>query len=260
LIRARHLAWACLPLALSACWQKDADRNIDSLDAELTATGKTEFARQEFAAELTRPPKPPREDPWRRLSGLHTVRGRRSFAIARELWMSREEYARAQDVSPGRLVPDRALVAAIKAEPRTKGELAALKEFTGRASRSDLDTWWAAVQEGLTTSELPSTRPAGGGDILPPPRAWAERNPDADARLKAARKLVGERAEGMGMPVENLLTPEYLRRLAWEPPQPSDEAAVGSALEALGARGWQVRETASLITAAFAEAQPEIST
>ena len=36
IIRLRHLAWVCLPLALSACGQKKDDSNIDSLDAELT--------------------------------------------------------------------------------------------------------------------------------------------------------------------------------------------------------------------------------
>ena len=69
---------------------------------------------------LDRTPKPPREDPWRRLSGLHTVRGRKALAVARELWTAREEYAREQDVAPGRLVPDRALVAALIADPKTQ--------------------------------------------------------------------------------------------------------------------------------------------
>ena len=45
----------------------------EALKAELEEQGKTAYAAEEFAATLTRLPKPPREDPWRRLSGLHPV-------------------------------------------------------------------------------------------------------------------------------------------------------------------------------------------
>jgi ribonuclease D len=252
--------WSTRPLPQS--WLEYAALDVlhlvdvrDALVSELTEQGKTELAEEEFQAVLERPVKPPRTDPWRRLSGLHTLRGRRNLAIARALWQAREELAVAQDVSPGRLVPDRALVAAIAAAPDSKRALAAVKEFTGRASRSELDRWWAAIEEGRATTDLPLERV--GGDALPPPRAWIDRNPEADARLKAARPLVEARAEELTMPTENLLTPELLRRVAWEPPAHIDADTVGAALVALGARHWQVRETAQLIADAFvASVQP----
>lgn len=50
----------------------------DVIAAELEEQEKTEFAAQEFAATLAQPPRPPREDPWRRLSGLHQVKGARA--------------------------------------------------------------------------------------------------------------------------------------------------------------------------------------
>lgn len=222
----------------------------DKLVQELVDQGKTEFAAQEFEAVLAREPKPPRDEPWRRLSGLHTVRGRKALAVARSLWTAREDYAQEQDVAPGRLVPDRALVAAVLADPKSKSALAAVKEFTGRASRSQLDRWWAAIEAGRASSDLPLER-ATGGDTLPPPRAWADRNPEADVRLKAARPLVELRAEQLGMPTENLLTPDLLRRVAWTPPQPLTAASVGEALTSLGARPWQIDQTAQLIVDAF---------
>lgn len=222
----------------------------DVLVEELVEQGKTEFAAEEFQAVLEREPKPPREEPWRRLSGLHTVRGRRALAVARALWTAREEYAREQDVAPGRLVPDRAFVAAVLADPKTKQELAGVKEFTGRASRSQLDRWWAAFEEGRATKDLPLER-VPGGDALPPPRAWPDRNPEADVRLKAARPVVEQRAEELHMPTENLLTPELLRRVAWSPPEPVSAASVGEALITLGARRWQVAQTAQVIADAF---------
>ncbi|WP_442575687.1 HRDC domain-containing protein [Microbacterium sp. F51-2R] len=224
----------------------------DVLAEHLEEQGKTRFALEEFQAVLDRPPKPAREEPWRRLSGLHTVRGRRSLAIARALWVAREEFAQAEDVSPGRLVPDRALVAAVIADPKSKTDLAKVKEFTGRASRTQLDRWWAAIEEGRATAELPSERGAGG-DSLPPPRAWSDRNPAADARLKRARPVIEEVASQLEMPVENLLTPELLRRVAWAPPEPLDAASVGQALAELGARPWQIEQTAQVIVDAFVE-------
>lgn len=223
----------------------------DRFAAELEEQGKTEFAAQEFEAVLTREPKPPREDPWRKLSGLHQVRGGRNLAIARELWLAREEYARAQDVSPGRLVPDRSLVAAVLAAPQSKSALAGLKAFQGRASRSQLDRWWDAIVRGRTAPE--PVRERGNGETPPPPRAWADRNPEADARLKKARPAVEERAEELGMPTENLLTPDHLRRVAWEPSGTSTEA-IAADLAALGARAWQIEQTAQRIAEAFVEA------
>ncbi|HBR88424.1 MAG TPA: ribonuclease D, partial [Microbacterium sp.] len=92
----------------------------DALARELADQDKTRFALEEFDDVRDRPPKPPREEPWRRLSGLHTVRGRSSLAVARALWVAREDLAAAEDVAPGRLVPDRALVAAVIADPRSK--------------------------------------------------------------------------------------------------------------------------------------------
>ena len=247
--------WSTRPLPQS--WLEYAALDVeylvdvrDRLFDELVEQGKTEIAAEEFRAVLDREPKPPREEPWRRLSGLHAVRGRRPLAVARELWTAREEYARQEDVAPGRLVPDRALVAAVLADPRSKSALAAVKEFTGRASRSQLDRWWAAIEAGRATSQPPLER-ASGGDSLPPPRAWADRNPAADVRLKAARPLVEERAAQLRMPTENLLTPELLRRIAWTPPQPVTAASVGEALADLGARRWQIAETAQLIADAF---------
>ena len=223
----------------------------DVLVAELEEQEKTEFAAEEFAATLTRLPKPPREDPWRRLSGLHQVRGARNLAVARSLWQAREAFAQEQVVSPGRLVPDRSLVAAVMANPQSKQALAGVKEFQGRASRTQLDRWWQAIVDGRATEELPRERVPS--DTLPPPRAWSDRNPEADARLKAARPVVEAVAEELGMPTENLLTPEFLRRVAWDAPGETAED-IGAALSALGARPWQIAQTSQKIAAAFVEA------
>ncbi|MGO1769719.1 MAG: HRDC domain-containing protein [Microbacterium sp.] len=223
------------------------------LAAALDEARKTDWAAQEFAHVRDMPPRPPRTDPWRRLSGLHRVRGRRPLAVARALWTAREDYARDQDVSPGRLVPDRALVAAVLAAPSSRAELAGLKDFTGRASRSQLPRWWAAIEEGRSTDDLPPER-IPGDSAYPPPKAWKDRNPEADQRLKAARAAVAERADALTMPTENLLTPDLLRRVAWTPPSPPTPEDIADALRAEGARAWQVEQTADVVSEAFVHA------
>lgn len=222
----------------------------DALAIELDEQTKTEFAAEEFAATLARLPNAPREDPWRRLSGLHRVRGARNLAVARELWLAREEYAQQQDISPGRLVPDRSLIAAVLAAPASKQELGRIKDFTGRASRTQLDRWWQAIARGRVTDQLPRERVPS--DALPPARAWIDRNPDADLRLKAARPVIDALAEELRMPSENLLKPDYLRRVAWDTQIVSVEQ-VAEALAKLGARPWQIAQTAQKITDAFVE-------
>ncbi|MBN9607567.1 MAG: ribonuclease D [Actinomycetales bacterium] len=248
--------WSTRPLPQS--WLVYAALDVELLPALrdevaklLDAAGKTEFARQEFEAVLHRET-PVRVDAWRRLSGLHTLRTGRQLAVAKALWEARDAYAQEIDTAPGRLVPDTSLTAVARAMPETKRDLAALKEFTGRASRNQLDRWWAAVEAGRAATETPVVRPPS--DALPPPRAWADRNPEADARLRAARAAVTELAESLVMPVENLLTPELLRRVAWSPPDPITPESVASALQELGARTWQTEQTAQPIAQSFVEA------
>ena len=224
----------------------------EALGAILEKDGKADIAAQEFESVLGRDFVIVRAEPWRRLSGLHSIRGLRNLAVARELWQARDAYAREIDTAPGRLVPDTALTAAARILPASKRDLAAIKEFTGRASRSQIDRWWAAIEAGQATSDLPVLRV--GGETVPPPRVWADKNPDADKRLKAARAAITATSEELSIPVENLLTPDTLRRVAWNVPEPLSVSSVSAALEGLGARAWQIDATAQLIHDAFVDA------
>jgi ribonuclease D len=58
-------------------------------------------------------------------------------------------------------------------------------------------------------------------------------------------------AEELDLPLENLLTPEYLRRVAWNPPAEISPETVADALRELGARAWQVDAIAQVIADAF---------
>lgn len=249
--------WSTRPLP--AAWLVYAALDVellldvrDAIAARLEAGGKTEVAQQEFAAVLSRDAPEPRAEPWRRLSGLHTVRGQRALAIARELWTARDDYAREVDTSPGRLLPDSSIIVAARSALTTKRDLAALKTFSGRASRSQLDRWWAAIERGLATDDLPAFR--SGEESIPPPRSWPDRNPEADRRIRALKPRLQPIAQDLDVPVENLLTPEHVRRLAWSPPTEIDGQSIRLALAELGARPWQIDATAQVIVDAFVEA------
>ncbi|MBX9245763.1 HRDC domain-containing protein, partial [Actinotalea ferrariae] len=130
------------------------------LGARLEEAGKAEWARQEFEAVRNAAPPAPRVDPWRRTSGLQAVRDPRRLAVVRALWQAREADARRRDVSPGRVLPDAAIVAAATALPRTLADLVALRPFAGKGTRRRAAQWFAAVEEALALpdSALPSMR------------------------------------------------------------------------------------------------------
>jgi ribonuclease D len=227
-------------------------RNL--LAEELTRQGKAEWAAEEFAS-LVRfgglPPKP-RTDPWRRTSGIHRVRGARPLSRVRALWYARDTVAQRRDTAPGRVLADAALVAAAEMDPRDERSLLLLPGFAGRSVRRLAGTWLSALDEAraLTNDELPV--PAAN-DGPPPPHRWAERDPAAAARLARARAAVNEIASSHTLPPENLITPDTVRRIAWEPPAEVTTEDIEAALRRHGAREWQVK----LVGAALASALPE---
>jgi ribonuclease D len=242
-MRKEHSAvdWSTRPLP--APWLEYAALDVEvlielrgALADELERTGKADWARQEFAHLATVAPVVTRRDPWRRTSGMHRARGRRALAAVRALWEARDAVAAQRDITPGRIIPDSAIVEAANAMPRDKATLLGLKGFRGRGAERYASQWLAAIR---TARDL-----AGSYDGPPPPRSWADKDPAAAARLSAARAEMGRLAERLNVPVENLLTPEFVRRLMWEPPDSATESGlsevVAERLRALGARQWQV--------------------
>ena len=210
------------------------------MGAALVEAGKDEIARQEFTALLDFAPRDRGEEPWRRTSGIHRIRKPRQLAVVRALWQERDALARQRDVAPGRLLPDSSLVAVAQADPATRTDLAELAGFTGRGAQRYLSRWWSAVAaaRALPDADLPRSAPPAAGP--PPARVWAERDPAAFARLSAAREGLGQAADELGMPVENIASPEAIRRVCWQPPDPPTPEAIADALREQGCREWQV--------------------
>ncbi|MDE9366824.1 HRDC domain-containing protein [Luteipulveratus sp. YIM 133132] len=238
----------------------------DLVRADLERQGKLPWALEEFDALTSFTGPPVRTDPWRRTSGMHRVRDRRAVARIRELWQTRDDIARQRDISPGRVLPDALLVEmAVKAPTTPDGLTAALADASAGTSRRGRARpphrsvaryqreWLAAIRRVTTLpdSELPPTTVRS--DAPPPPRAWADRDPVAAARLQQVREQLTAYGEEHHVPVENLLTPDYLRRVLWSPPQPLDEASLQGALATLGARPWQRDIAVPLILRAVAD-------
>lgn len=224
----------------------------EAMAQALQESGKTEIAAQEFTALLGFMPRERGEDEWRRTSGIHRIRKPRALAVVRALWQTRDEIAQRRDIAVGRILPDSSIAAAAQAPLTSMDDLSRLKEFNGRGAERYLNRWWAAITEAqeLPVADLPAASVPATGP--PPPRSWADRDPAAFARLSAARSSLADIADTLGLPVENLLSPDTVRRLCWSPPQPADPEVVCATLAAAGARQWQVDATATALCAALA--------
>ncbi|WP_125612795.1 HRDC domain-containing protein [Specibacter cremeus] len=251
--------WSTRPLP--EAWLRYAALDVEvlaELEEEmlelLESTGKLEYARQEFAALVAAGPAEPRVDPWRRTHGAHTLRNRGQLAAVRELWLARDALAEKRDIAPGRLIPDSAIIAAAKAMPTTVPDLLNLPGFHGRAAKRDAPRWLRALQTARGTDDLPPMHLPN--DAPPPPRAWADRDLTAAERLATARNRLAALSTELTIPAENLLTPDYLRRLCWHPPAPITVESVSAALADLGARPWQVGKTAAVLTDALLHPEP----
>lgn len=241
--------WSIRPLPTS--WLNYAALDVDVLPAlaevlleQLSICGKSSWAEQEFAALLNFRPKPQSPDRWRTMSGLHEIKDPQKLAIARELWIARDSLAAERDTAPGRLIPDSSIVALTKSGITSRSQLASLSTFTGRASRPFLDIWWEAYAKGLKTKDTPPVKLPSEG--IPNHRNWANRYPEADDRLQALKPVMAELATELELPIENLLQPDLLRRVAWEP-----EEDIARQLTSLGARPWQVEAVAEKISSAL---------
>ncbi len=227
----------------------------DWVAEQLKAAGKAEWAAQEFAhlVEHAADPAPVRAEPWRRTSGTHDVRTPRGLAVVRELWQERDALAQRLDKAPGRILVDRAIsgIAQVAEKPDfvpTREALRAVDGFKWRQAARYETNWLAALERALDLpkSALPPKRPPAEG--IPHPKGWATRFPDAADRWSRVRPATMELAERLGLPVENLIPPDAVRKLAWEPPHPTTEASVDAFWMVEGVRPWQRELVVPVVT------------
>ncbi|WP_237767588.1 hypothetical protein [Serinicoccus sp. CUA-874] len=137
--------------------------------------------------------------------------------------------------------------------------------------------WLGALKAAAALPDDALPEPPRRGDTPPPPRAWAEREPAAAERLTQVRADLSELSERLEIPVENLMTPDVVRRILWKPPAEMGDGsgdgdtsgsgygsrhgdgdaadAVDRAAAELGARPWQRQLVVPILLAAL-EAHP----
>ena len=252
--------WSKRPLP--AAWLNYAALDVEVLIELREAVGallaeqrKNHWAAEEFEYLRCAESAPTRRDRWRRTSGLHKVRTREGLAAVREMWTVRDRIARSRDIAPGRILPDSAIVAAALADPKTAEELTALAVFGGSKQRRTAKVWLDALAAARRTDDLPEINEPLAGP--PPPVRWSKRKPEAAAFLEAARTAIGELSAEVGIPTENLLSPDLVRRLCWDwqttsAPGPAVEAFLRQA----GARNWQRELVVPVLTRALTPEEP----
>ena len=223
---------------------------------------KLPWALEEFASILKAPPAPPRVDPWRRTSGMHKIKRRDQLAVIKSLWIARDEIASQQDIAAGKLLNDSAIVELAIAVPTTKKEFEKCLRPLGLRARwmENLQLWLDSIASAVALPEDQWPTMRTNADTLPPIKLWRDKFPEKFAPLSHARAAIELIAEENQIPVENLITPEHVRRVCWKPPVGATStlsvSLVESALSELGARQWQIDLVAPSLAAALLEREP----
>ena len=228
----------------------------------LKASNKIDWALEEFASIVKAPPAPPRVDPWRRTSGMHKIKKRDQLAIIQALWNARDAIAAEQDIAPGKLLNDSAIVELAIVAPTTKREFEKALRPLGLRARwmENLKVWLDSVATAVALPEEQWPQMRTNTDTLPPIKLWRDKFPDKYAPLSHARAAIEQLSLEKQIPVENLMTPELVRRICWAPPAGSTEelspSLVEDGLKALGARQWQIDLVAPILAAALLHKEP----
>jgi ribonuclease D len=223
---------------------------------------KLPWALEEFASILKAPAAPPRVDPWRRTSGMHKIKRRDQLAVIKSLWIARDAVAAKQDIAAGKLLNDSAIVELAIAVPTNKKEFEKCLRPLGLRARwlENLQLWLDSIAAAVSLPEDQWPTMRTNADTLPPIKLWRDKFPEKFAPLSHARAAIESIAQENQIPVENLITPEYVRRVCWKPPVGATTTLsvpeVEKALTELGARQWQIDLVAPALAAALLEREP----
>jgi ribonuclease D len=193
---------------------------------------------------------------------MHKIKLRNQLAVIRALWVARDVIAAKQDIAGGKLLNDNAIVELAIAMPTTKREFEKALRPLGLRARwlENLPLWLETIAAAVALPEDQWPQMRTNADTLPPIKLWRDKFPQKFAPLSHARVSLELISEENNIPVENLITPEHVRRVCWSPPPGSTQelsiAPVAAALAALGARSWQIDLVAPSLAAALLEKEP----
>lgn len=267
--------WSYRPLPRD--WRNYAALDVEllielerKLRDDLKAKGKDGWAEEEFAHVLVEGTsgvsRHEHPVPWLRISRITALgRDRRALAVARALWIKRDELARRYDIAPTLLLADASIIEAAQEKPANAREFRAIRSLNERVrmhTGGEQDkmferyapiqravkpsVWKGVIQEALALpdDELPTmpvaNRDVDGGEANAPKslRVWATRHPDRLERLNRVRRVITQIAEDTGTPADVIVKPQILKNLCWtDDPKARD---VPTFLAEQGAREWQV--------------------
>lgn len=223
---------------------------MKSLINKLENTNKLLIAREEFAHLINWKPTESRKEPWRRTSGMHDIKTGLDSCIVKNLWLKRDEIAQELDVAPGRVLNDASIIEIALTKPKTELELRDLKTIKHRSSQQYSKIWFESLQFSLKLDPSDWPIKVSNAEAIPLPKSWEQRNPDAFNRLKNLKILISKKSEELNIPVENLCSPELVRKWCWLFPT-QEKLDTNNWFIAQGARKWQAALLAELIPAAL---------
>jgi ribonuclease D len=262
--------WSIRPLKPE--WLTYAALDVDVLldirekvEQILIEKNKLDWAKQDFSAILSsfklKQNDQPKIDRWRKTSGMHKVRDRLTMTIIKDLWLDRDLLAQEMDIAPGRILNDEAIIEIATKKPNTIEAITKVIGWRSKIQSPPYARWLAKLNQSLTTPIEKQVELRVQSNNLPPMKVWKERNPLGYARLSHARSNIAALALELDLPVENLVTPELVRKLCWELPkndQSSYEKYVAEQLKQMGARDWQISQVTPLIAQALPQTEPVV--
>ena len=202
----------------------------------------------------TSPGPPPRVDPWRRTSGMHRVRSRRERGAGpRAVAGPRRDRPGPRRLPRPGAARRRPVELATPAPPTSPADLADGPPAVDAALPAPVARRRHA---GPSRSPRPTCRRMTlRADGPPPPRAWADRDPVAAARLAQARAeaLAAFAAEHARCRSRTSCPRTPLRRVLWTPPEPADRGGrrgpARSSAPGPGRSTWRPRSSPRVIEA-----------
>jgi ribonuclease D len=238
----------------------------DQVEKLLIAQSKLTWAQQEFSSILDsysnyKFSDEPKADRWRRTSGMHKVRDRLTLTIVRDLWLSRNELAAELDIAPGRVLGDQAIIELALNRPDNLEEVAKIIGWRTKLEAPPFGRWLRTLTNSLSTAIEDQPEYKVASQNLPPTRVWKDKNPLGYARLTHARALLAELSTQLKIPIENIITPEFIRRICWQEPPKSKsdyQAFLENELIKYGARNWQIEQVVAPMEVAIDQIEPLI--
>ena len=217
-----------------------------SLKQKLIDNNKLNLAQQEFKALCSWQSPGLRNDPWRRTSGMHEVRGGQDSAIVRQIWLKRDEIAQQRDIAAGRVLNDAGIVEIAAKKPKTVQELKDLASIKYRPAKNDAEIWFEQLQIALQLGPDQWPVKQKGAESYPAPKSWLEKRPEAYHRLQFVKAQLHKLSEELLIPVEHLCSPDLVKKWCWDKPTDQLET-INEWLISQGARDWQAQNLAPVL-------------